>query len=253
MLKQFVKSCVQPFGVDLIKYPPLSALAGQLKDLFRRNKINLVLDVGACDGGFARFLRGPVEYQGRIVSFEPTKSTFEKLCLSMKGDSEWVGLNVGVSDEDGGGALNTYGDRYDFNSILNLRENDARSYNVDLSQVHIEPIALRSIASVWNEATKGISEPVVYLKTDTQGHDPAVIRGAIPCLKYIVGLQSEIPAIQIYEGMQPMHDTLKALASLSFIPIGFHPVNHPEQYDGMTPEFDVVFRKTLAKDFASPK
>ena len=59
------------------------------------------------------------------MSFEPTKSTFEKLSLNMKGDPQWVGLN-GVSDEDGGGALNTYGDRYDFNSILNLREHDAR-------------------------------------------------------------------------------------------------------------------------------
>ena len=49
-----------------------------------------------------------------------------------------------------------------------------------------------------------------------------------------------------------MHDTLKTLASLNYIPIGFHPVNHPEEYDGMTPEFDVVFRQRITKSSVAP-
>jgi FkbM family methyltransferase len=242
MLRDLLKAWIRPLGVDLVRYPPLSPLARQLKAFLRSNDINLVLDVGACDGGFCRFLRGPVGYQGRIVSFEPTKKTFGLLQASMTADANWTGYNIGVSDSDKQGVLNTYGDRYDFNSVLTLRENDARSYDVDLSRKGVEQIELRSIGSLWPEIARGLDEPRVYLKTDTQGHDPAVIRGAESLIGNIIGLQSEIAAVEIYDGMTSMPDTLKFLHSLGFVAIGFHPVNQPDDYDGMTPEFDVVFK-----------
>ena len=33
-----------------------------------------------------------------------------------------------------------------------------------------------------------------------------------------------------------MDETLKLLRSLGYTPIGFHPVNQPSGYNGMTPE-----------------
>ena len=243
MLTDLIKSWVQPFGVDIVKFPPLSSLARQLKAFFRLNEINLVIDIGACDGGYCRFLRGPVEYSGRIVSFEPTKKTYDLLRSSMRSDAQWSGFNVGVSDKDGDGILNTYGERYDFNSVLNMREKDALLYDVDTSKKGVEKVALRCIDSVWNEITTGLENPRVYLKTDTQGHDRAVIRGVEPRLGSIFGIQSEIPAIEIYEGMTPMPDMLRYLGTLGYVPIGFHPVNQPDAYDGATPEFDVVFKR----------
>ncbi len=161
MLKDLLKACIRPLGVDLVRYPPLSPLARQLKAFLHSNDINLVLDVGACDGGFCRFLRGPVGYQGRIVSFEPTKKTFGLLQDSMTADANWTGYNVGVSDSDRQGVLNTYGDRYDFNSVLTLRENDASSYDVDLTRKGVEQIELRSIGSLWSEIARGLDEPRV--------------------------------------------------------------------------------------------
>jgi FkbM family methyltransferase len=244
MLTDLIKSCVQPFGVDLVKFPPLSALARQLRAFLRSNEINLVIDIGACDGGYCRFLRGPVEYNGQIVSFEPTKKTFDMLRSSMQSDARWSGFNVGISDADSDGILNTYGDRYDFNSVLTMREKDAICYDVDVSKKGIEKIVLRSVGSMWDEITKGVEKPRVYMKTDTQGHDHAVIRGSELRLGSILGIQSEIPAIEIYEGMTPMPDMLKYLGKLGYIPIGFHPVNQPDAYDGATPEFDVVFKRS---------
>jgi FkbM family methyltransferase len=243
MLTDLIKSWTRQLGIDLIKYPPLSTLARQLREFLRTNDINLVIDIGAADGDYCRFLRGPVEYSGQIVSFEPTKTTFEKLSLAMAGDGAWRGFNVGVSDADGTTEFNTYGDNYDFNSMLNLRKKDADIYGIDLSKKRTEQIKLRSIASIWPEITNGMVSPNAYLKTDTQGHDQAVIKGSEPCLSSIRGMQSEIAAIQIYDGMVPMSDMLRYLDGLGYFPIGFHPINQPAAYDGGTPEFDVVFKR----------
>jgi FkbM family methyltransferase len=244
MFTDLIKSWVQPFGIDVVKFPPLSPLARQLKAFLHMNEINLVIDIGACDGGYCRFLRGPVGYEGQIASFEPTKETFDRLHSAMHSDAKWNGFNLGVSDVVGEGILNTYGERCDFNSLLTMREKDAVNYEVDVSKKGIEKVGLRSIDSLWNEITKDLEKPRVYLKTDTQGHDRAVIRGSEPRLGSILGIQSEIPAIEIYEGMTPMPDMLKYLAGLGYIPIGFHPINQPEVYDGATPEFDVVFKRS---------
>src|SRR5258708_19935130 len=120
MLTDLIKSWVQPFGVDIVKFPPLSSLARQLKAFFRLNEINLVIDIGACDGGYCKFLRGPVEYSGRIVSFEPTKKTYDLLRTSRHSDTLWSGFNVGGSDTKGAGILNTYSDPYHLTPFLNF-------------------------------------------------------------------------------------------------------------------------------------
>jgi FkbM family methyltransferase len=243
MLQNLIKSCVQSFGIDIVKYPLLSDFARQVRRLFQDAKIDLVLDVGACDGGFVRFMRGPIGYSGKIVSFEPTKSVFDKLSTGLQHDRRWSGLNIGISDKDGNGVLNTYPSHADFNSMLPLRADDARAFDVDLTRRGTETISLRSIDSLWDEITSAQPQPSVYLKTDTQGHDPFVISGATSHLKQIVAIQSEIAAIEIYDGMQPMHETLRSMASIGYHPIGFSPVNQPLTYQGMVPEFDVVFRR----------
>jgi FkbM family methyltransferase len=241
MLKNLVRSCVRPFGIDIVSYPRLSSLAVQLRDLVRTNGVNLILDVGACDGGFVRFLRGPVGYRGKIISFEPTNDTFRMLCENLRADKNWRGCNVGIGDADSEGIINTYGNNRDFNSILSLRGDSARSYGVNLASKSEQPIKIRTIDGLWGDLVEDIPDPIVYLKTDTQGHDPAVIRGATPRLKHIVAIQTELPALQLYDGMQSLPDSLKSMASLEYVPYGFHPVNQLKEMNGMTPEYDVVF------------
>jgi hypothetical protein len=138
-----------------------------------------------------------------------------------------------------------------FNSILPLRKQDARKYDVNLANRRSERIRLQTIGQLWSEITDGISSPRVFVKTDTQGHDIAVIRGAIHYLNRFVGIQSELPVIEIYDGMVPIDKALVFYRKLGFAPIGFYPVNTPAAYGGISPEFDVIFkmfrlRKTLS-------
>jgi len=243
MIGSLVKTSARAFGVDIVKFPQSAPLAAHLKEFFRHNKIELVLDVGACDGGFCRLLRNEVRYSGSIVSFEPCSKSFETLSHRMKSDNSWKGYQIGLSDSNSDSILNTYGARPDFNSVLQLRERDAQLYDVDLSTRGAESIALRCLDTLWDEFIDDAHTSRVFLKTDTQGHDAAVVRGARDHLKNILGIQSEIPTIEIYDGMPSMPECLKLYSSLGYIPIGFYPVNRPVSYNGASPEFDVLFQQ----------
>jgi len=80
------------------------------------------------------------------------------------------------------------------------------------------------------------------MKIDTQGHDLSVVRGAAGVLNHIVGLQSELPAVQIYDGMASMTTVLDYYFTCRFVPIGFHPVNTMRDTQ-ISPEFDVLFSR----------
>ena len=50
---------------------PNRQLAETLRELFTKYEVDCVLDVGANDGGYGRFLRQEVGWAGQIISFEP--------------------------------------------------------------------------------------------------------------------------------------------------------------------------------------
>ena len=43
-----------------------------------------------------------------------------------------------------------------------------------------------------------------------------------------------------------MIDMLKFYKDLGFLPVGFYEVNRPDSYDGLAPEFDVIFKRSLS-------
>jgi hypothetical protein len=99
---------------------------------------------------------------------------------------------------------------------------------------------------LWSGHQYGLSDksgtPRLFVKMDTQGHDVRVMMGATGVIDWIVGLQSELPAVQCYQGMPGMSEALQQYATYGFVPIGFYPVNtfHASQ---ITPEFDVLFSR----------
>jgi hypothetical protein len=135
--------------------------------------------------------------------------------------------------------------RGDFNSLLTLREDAGQTYSVDSAQWSQTQIQLRRLDSVLPQLIEGIESPRIFLKIDTQGHDMCVLKGATGVLSRIIGIQSEIPAVEIYEGMSSMPAMLSHLAGCSFVPIGFYSVNSVKLADDLeiSPEFDVLFRR----------
>ena len=227
-------------GISIGRYPGLRSFDQHLGDYLAQMDINVVLDVGAYIGNYAKGLRD-VGYRGQIISFEPVPASYEKLCAAMRDDPLWVGKPFGLSDENGEAVINTHGSG-DFNSLLPLSADAERAYALDPSLRGQTSIQLKRLDSVLPGLVEAIQSPRIFLKIDTQGHDLAALKGASGVLGMVLGLQSELPAVEIYEGMPSMPSILSYYASCGFVPIGFYPVNTFRKIQ-ISPEFDVLFTR----------
>ena len=235
-----VKQIAQKLGIAVAYYPPPGSFKRHLRDLLAHMEINLVLDVGAFVGDYARELRD-VGYRGRIISFEPVPSSFEKLKENLNHDTLWSGQPYGLSDEKREVLINTHA-KGNFNSLLTLREDAERAYSLDPARRSTTPVQLRRLDSVLPQLIEAKPSPRIFMKLDTQGHDISVVKGAAGVLSMVVGLQSELPVVQIYEGMSSMSAALECYTSCGFVPVGFYPVNTLHDIH-ISPEFDVLFSR----------
>jgi hypothetical protein len=133
-------------------------------------------------------------------------------------------------------------ERGDFNSLLQIRKHAEAAYGVDGARWTDTQIELRRLDSVLPDLLAAIGAPRMFLKIDTQGHDVTVLNGASGVLDKILGLQMELPAVELYEGMPSMAGGIDFCKSCGFVPVGFYPVNvvGPAQ---ISPEFDVLFKR----------
>ena len=81
----------------------------------------------------------------------------------------------------------------------------------------------------------------IFLKTDTQGFDLAVLRGAAGLYSRIVGIQMELSLKPLYKGMPDITEGLEALRSAECDVTGFFPVIADSS--GAIIEIDCVARK----------
>jgi hypothetical protein len=97
-IKKLIRWIIGKAGYDIVKSLPVFARRKKLFDSFG---INVVLDVGANVGLYAKDLRG-ARYKGRIVSFEPLSSAYSHLLKNKKADASWEAFNMALGDKEGG-------------------------------------------------------------------------------------------------------------------------------------------------------
>jgi hypothetical protein len=141
--------------------------------------------------------------------------------------------------------MGTYGNHGDFNSLYRLKPDAHAVYRVPPSS-QTEQIELRRLDRVLPALVSDIPNPRVFLKMDTQGHDLSVFRGAQGVWALIVGLQSELAAIQLYESAPAISEFLYTYMERQFYPVRFHPVNIIP--NGLVPEFDVIFHRVTGRE-----
>jgi len=82
---------------------------------------------------------------------------------------------------------------------------------------------VRRLDSIHSEVIPNAASRV-FLKSDTQGYDMAVIRGASGCLDRILGLQIELPIREVYSGSPAYVDAMAELKALGYAVTAFFPV-----------------------------
>jgi FkbM family methyltransferase len=205
--------------------------------VLRELRINCVLDVGANTGQFGKRLRD-VGYTGRIVSFEPLPHLAEKLHERADPDPEWHVMAYALGDEDTEAEMTVVEGAGKTSSLLPASE-FGTSWLPRLEGVGKETVRIRRLEDLFDEAVEGLDEPRVFLKMDTQGYDLRTFAGAGERIKDVLGLQSELASVPIYEQMPRMPEALATYEAAGFETTGMFTVSR-ERDTLRVIEFDVV-------------
>jgi FkbM family methyltransferase len=172
-------------------------------------------------------LRLHVGYTGHIVSFEPIAELFEGLQQAAKHDRKWSVHRLALGDADSRTPIHVTTERT-LSSLLPRNEDSLRRMGYDkyLRETEIdriEEVPVRRLDAILDELIPpGTSR--IFLKSDTQGYDMAVIRGGSGCLNRLAGIQVELPVREVYRGAPNYLEALGELTRLGFAITGFVPV-----------------------------
>jgi FkbM family methyltransferase len=198
-----------------------------LRELFAMLAIDCVLDVGANIGQFHEFLRLHLGYAGRVVSFEPVREMFERLQEAARADGSWSIHQLALGEQDGSADIKVMVERT-LSSLLPPNEERLRAmgYEKYLRETEVartETIAVRRLDGIFGDVVPAGASSV-FMKTDTQGFDMSVVRGASGCLNRLPAIQVELPVREIYKGAPDYLQSLAELSALGYELTGLFPV-----------------------------
>lgn len=226
--KQFIRRTLQKAGVDVVPYPLSDWTRSRhvLQTVLDKQRINCVLDVGANEGQYGSQLR-LLGYRGRIVSFEPVRTSFEVLSkTSREYRGSWRVFQYALGSSAGAAEINvTLG--ADFSSFLTPREDSLTRFPNNRVQ-RTEVVQIKRLDDIISDCIDGIDSQRLYLKLDTQGYDLEVLKGAERSLSQIAALQMEISFKPIYHNMSIYNDSVSALMALGFDVFDFMPVTRDQ-------------------------
>lgn len=210
----------------LVRQRALSERArdAHLRWLVEALEVDLVLDVGANRGQFARSLREG-GYAGRLVSFEPAAGPRARLEEAAAADDAWEVVPWALGESDGEAVLHAVDAQSELGS-LRPASDFGRAWKDVMGQTRDETVAVRRLDGAWAEVVGGAER--VLLKLDTQGFDLAAFRGAGALVRPggpVVAVLTEVACVPIYDDVPLLDAHLAELGRAGWAPAGLYPVS----------------------------
>jgi FkbM family methyltransferase len=199
-------------GLDVQRYPQSDPLHG-LSLMLAHLGIDLVLDVGANDGGYARTLRR-LGYRHRIISFEPLSEPFARLRSAADGDDGWDVVRCAVGDVEGEIVVHVAGNDGASSSVLPMLESHLQAAPA-AAYVSDEKVSLHPLDTLVGDRVEGAR---CFLKMDVQGFERAVLDGASALLSggHVLGVQAEMSLAPLYEGSMLWRETVDRMTDAGY-------------------------------------
>lgn len=233
-----IKHTLRHAGIEVRRYGIQTSTNAQLARILGYFDVDLVFDVGAHEGQYAKGLRS-LGYHGRIVSFEPQSAVHARLLAASRSDPAWeVAPRTAVGDHDGELILNVSAHSLSSSilEMLPLHEQAAPgSGTIGTEQVPVK--RLDQLALPYLRNTRSL-----LLKIDTQGYERHVLNGANEVLEKTKLLQIELSLAPLY-AEQPLFDEMRQiLLSLGFRLYAVFP-GYVHERTGETLQVDGLFTR----------
>lgn len=192
-----IKQILRSRGYDIVRHK-------ELPEWLQHHQVDIVLDIGANDGRYAREIR-EAGWQGQIASFEPQPAAFQRLKAAFGNDPQWTGHPIGLGSEDAVMSMHVH-EMDVLSSFLNKLETLEGTKNIE--------VPVKRADHILNEVLKGHKRP--FVKMDTQGFEMEIIKGFGERTKDVIGWQLEMCVEPLYQNQPRMEEIIARMASLGF-------------------------------------
>lgn len=222
-LKNMIRRRLFGLGVEIQRFPQTQTQAGLLKQILTMHRVDAVVDVGANGGQFGLSLRR-LGYDGPIVSFEPIAEVFAVLQAEARRLQPWSVHDIALGSAPDVKPLNVVADSSPISSFLAPTASyfDLLPPDISSSPRMVKIDTLDSIAPGEPHLRDAAR---IFLKTDTQGFDLEVIRGARATLERVVATQMELSVRPIYHDAPDWQAAIAEMEGNGFVLAGLFPVN----------------------------
>lgn len=183
----------------------------QLTLLLTHQEVDLVLDVGANTGQYAKRLRRD-GYTGRILSFEPLPDLHAGLVATAEADRDWIiAPPMALGAASGTATLQRSAE----SDMSSLRYQTALLERLSPSSAVIEEVPVR-VERLDRVVPTLADAKRPFLKLDIQGGEADALDGAAALLPTLTGLQIEMSLVPCYEGEADFRSMTDRLHRLGF-------------------------------------
>ncbi len=214
-----------------------------IRSMLRLHEIDLVLDVGANRGQFGQLVR-TLGYVGDIISFEPLARYRSQLETTFSADLRWRLVPLAIGNATAELPLHVFNDD-SFSSLHPLNAIAKMRFTGLVAETQAERVSVRTLDDLRPAWADGPLRRIL-LKTDTQGHDLAVLQGATEVLRSTQSIVTEAAFVPLYEGVPLFPETNAWLTARGFALSGFFPISHHPE-DLTLIEADCVFTRPKTK------
>lgn len=239
MLKKTIKKLSRSLGIDLKRYNIQTSEAAKMQRLLAYHNIDLVFDVGANIGQYAKLLR-ELGYSGRIVSFEPLSSAYSQLKAVSKKDPLWeIAPQAALGNQEG-------------EIIINIAGNSQSSSALPMLDAHLESapesaysgsetVKLSRLDIIAKDYIKSETKSI-FLKIDVQELEKQVIEGATAILPLVKGIKLELSLVPLYKGQVLFKEMIDIVEKLGYELYGIEP-GFTDEKTGRMLQMDGIFFK----------
>lgn len=239
-IKSLVKRTFRGVGLDVRRAGAMPSPEAAIVATLEHLDVDLVLDVGANVGQFAKAIRR-AGYRRRIVSFEPLPDAHHALLQASAVDPLWdVFERCALGDGEGEVVIHVAG-----NSVSSsARPMLPAHWEAAPESRYVGAAAAKVVRldGVFDRLRKPNER--VFLKIDAQGAEGEVLDGASGCLGRIAAVHIELSLVPLYEGQLLWDAVVDRLEALGFSLWSLSP-GFSDPRNGRTLQCDAVFARPV--------
>jgi FkbM family methyltransferase len=201
-------------GLEVRKYGSNTRPELRIASYLSQFEIDLVIDVGANRGEFAKSLL-ECGYAGKIISVEPLPD----LQVALKAESERIGKGqwritdpFALSDKDGWTEFHVTAS----NAASSMLEPSAAVANRVPQMRTTQTLRVETKRLDALVAANGLALNNAFLKIDVQGGEGKVLAGAVQTLRNLRGAMIEISTVEFYHGQPLLNEVIETMSQFGF-------------------------------------